>query len=206
MNTIRLIGDVHGEYHKYFSLIKKCDNSIQLGDMGFDYSPLRSMVNSEYHRFIPGNHDNYDDLPEHSLGDFGPVPGVKSSFFIRGALSIDKHLRIPRISWWREEELNWRQSEECLDYYENIKPDIVLSHDCPGEVIEANPQWLNPPHPLAKKYPHVHTRHLLSALFSIHQPKLWIFAHYHKSLDCKIGLTRFKCLDIMETFDFVLRI
>ena len=51
MNTLRLIGDVHGKYDAYLDLIKEADYSIQLGDLGLDYFFL-SQVDYKKHKLI----------------------------------------------------------------------------------------------------------------------------------------------------------
>jgi len=43
MTKITFIGDVHGRIPEYLDLIKDCEYSIQLGDMGFDYSLLKNI-------------------------------------------------------------------------------------------------------------------------------------------------------------------
>ena len=59
MSKIRIIGDVHQYYDSYFSLAEECEYSLQVGDMGFNYEPLKQL-DSNNHKFIGGNHDNYD--------------------------------------------------------------------------------------------------------------------------------------------------
>ena len=72
MTLIKFIGDVHGKYGRYETILKNSDlPTIQVGDMGVgffhrDYEgTLRPFANPPYdkmvagnHRFIRGNHDN----------------------------------------------------------------------------------------------------------------------------------------------------
>ena len=96
MPLLRIIGDVHGQIEPddvvswrargYLETIAKAPYSIQVGDMGDGqtYAQLTSLVDVERHRFFPGNHDHYDQLPPHCLGDFGAVTwGGVDFFFIR---------------------------------------------------------------------------------------------------------------------------
>ena len=120
-NSIRVLSDVHCKYDEYLNIIKKCDYSIQLGDLGFDYSVLNN-VDSKLHKVIPGNHESYDkifDCP-HTLGDFGQrtLNGI-DFFFVRGSVSIDCLPRVKHYiltgekTWWYEEELS---NEELNNY------------------------------------------------------------------------------------------
>lgn len=192
-----IIGDVHGKMEEYYKLIKDEECSIQIGDMGFEpaYDFLRENVDETKHRFIPGNHDNYHCLPPHHLGHFGTYQygEYPEIFFVRGALSIDKHYRTQGISWWQEEELTLKQSMECIQMYGDIKPDIVLSHDCPLQVLNIMYDGKNLLRPSF-------TSRLLEELFDIYPPRLWIFGHHHKTWDTIICGTRFLCLDELRCF------
>ena len=78
---LRVIGDIHGQLdfalrcgrRRYLEIIADCEHSVQVGDMGDaeTYAALEAQVNARQHRFFAGNHDHYDSLPRHSLGDFG---------------------------------------------------------------------------------------------------------------------------------------
>jgi len=77
---IRIIGDVHGLMSQYLDLISPVEYSVQLGDMGLDYSEIAHLGKS--HVFIPGNHDNYNHLPDFSLRDFGELSFFTSEVLI----------------------------------------------------------------------------------------------------------------------------
>ncbi len=59
---LRIIGDVHGYIkaddkkngRSYLHLIKNAAHSLQIGDMGFDYSPLKR-VDATKHRILAAN-------------------------------------------------------------------------------------------------------------------------------------------------------
>lgn len=200
---IRLISDVHGNIDKpnnrglcYFDRIKYCEHSIQLGDMGFDYSALKD-VDPEQHRFFKGNHDYYSGsgVP-HELGDFGSIfIDDLSFFFIRGAFSIDRKRRFAYHDWFPEEQLSYRQCCDCIELYQEIKPDFVLSHTCPTEVAlhigepDRLRNWGFDPHNFKEET----TQRLLQTLFEIHKPTVWCFGHFHMNVDKVIKGTRFIC-------------
>ena len=193
---LRLIGDVHGYHREYLELIKDVPYSVQLGDFGFDYKCL-SDVDPTKHKLIPGNHDNYDQLPPHALIPFGECTlGEFTFFYIRGAFSIDRFYRQAHLTWWPNEELNGVQSEACIKAFEAAKPSMVLSHDCPFAVyplILANPWFTN----------ENWTARFLEECRQRHQPRRWFFGHHHRTKWTeKIGDTRFYCLGELEVIDF----
>lgn len=195
--NFRLIGDVHGHYGYYHRLLRKAGSTVQVGDFGFKYKTL-SAVDARRHRVLGGNHDNYDDIDNwpHFLGDYGVhiVEGFGDIFFIRGGLSIDRHLRTEGVSWWANEELGMVECYAALAEYRRVKPNFVVSHECPRSVV-----------------PHVteslllipsRTNQVLEAMFAAHQPQKWVFGHYHKSWTKTIKGTLFTCLKELECLDF----
>ena len=202
--SLDIIGDVHGKYASYYFKIKDLDHTLQLGDMGFNYNYHKQFIDADKHKFFGGNHDNYDvykDSP-HAIGEFGPYShGNVDFFFIRGGLSIDLHYRTQGISWWAHEELCLSQAQACLALYEKEKPDIVISHECPMSAIpyvSTFPDYLIE-QKFGVKLPSF-TSKLLEELFTIHQPKLWVFGHFHNNREFKIGKTKFRCLDELATY------
>jgi hypothetical protein len=165
-----------------------------LGDCGFDYTTLDN-VEPDKHKIVGGNHDNYDriiNIP-HYLGDFGHscLNGI-NFFFYRGAYSIDRQYRTVGIDWWEQEQVSIDQFMKARELYREVKPDIVLTHDCPDEVSF---RLLKPDQ---RKYENL-TGWALQELFNIHQPKKWRFGHYHKSWNMNINGTDFRCLNELET-------
>ena len=193
---LRIIGDVHGHKERYLRLTEKAECSIQLGDMAFDYDFLRS-TDPNKHKFFGGNHDNYDKIDvSHHLGNHGihTIPNFGDIFFVRGAYSIDWHLRTEGLDWWRQEELNHQEAGMAMDAYREAKPKFVITHGCPysitGDVTSS--AWIK----------RTRTGSLLQAMLEEHQPETWVFGHYHKSWSAKIGRTKFICLDELECLDF----
>jgi predicted phosphodiesterase len=205
---ITLLGDVHGNFERLSNLLAKTSGTIiQLGDLGigFTYKKINplwyfdesqpyttsSLTNFEYSsrfKFIRGNHDNPKECQNNKnyLGDFGVY---KKVFYISGAWSIDQQVRKVGVDWWEDEELSMNSCYKVLELYEQTKPGIVVSHDCPTTILK-----------------HLHhdtlqtrTGQLLQRLLDIHKPSQWIFAHHHVSWSADINGTAFKCLDIFET-------
>lgn len=190
---MRIIGDVHQKFDKLYPLLRP--NTVQLGDLGFIYPDLKDF------RFIPGNHDNYSLLPEYSLGNYGFTKFGMEFFFIRGGFSIDRKWRRIGIDWWPQEELSQEQGEACLSLYKDVKPDLVLSHECPYELL---PLFLKPYNlrdfGFEQEYLITRTGTLLQRCWEYHKPKLWIFGHYHTSVEINLD-TRFICLNELEHID-----
>ena len=191
-----VIGDVHGNHADYLWLIENVDASVQIGDFGLRWDTLHQ-VDATKHKIIGGNHDNYTvahTFP-HYLGDYGFVNhGGVSFFFVRGERSIDAHIRTEGVSWWREEELDMSTAYNAVAAYEIAKPDIVLSHGCPGDVL---PFFCTNPAKIALS----RTAQLLDSMLEIHRPKMWIFGHHHNSQVFNDRGCEFLCLNELETIN-----
>lgn len=189
---ITFIGDPHGKIDQLVDLIKgQTGMFISVGDTGFEpqIEKLRQQFISEEFYSVVGNHDW---IPERYswpyMGDHCYFPEF-SLFTIRGANSIDKHLRTEGLDWFSDEELNYKQQCEAYDVYVETKPKIVVSHDCPQSVMQS----------LFGYSEKSQTRIMLEHMFQVHQPELWVFGHHHKSKDVNINGTRFVCLSELET-------
>lgn len=209
MKTIRFIGDVHGRYEPYKKLIAKVPRSIQVGDMGVGFRrvdgyrageiysnpPHYAMVAGD-HRFIRGNHDNPEECRKHSqwIPD-GRVEG--NMMFIGGATSIDKHMRQEGYNWWPAEQLSPDALATLIEVYENIKPEIMVTHECPQSLV----QCFIGHYKVELEPGGTDTRKALEMMLAIHRPKLWIFGHWHQSLDFAQNGTRFICLAELEHKD-----
>jgi Icc-related predicted phosphoesterase len=110
-----------------------------------------------------------------------------------GGYSIDVNQRMPGISWWPDEQLNFRQMTAATEMYADLKPDIVVTHQCPESIEDT-----------IFDFPHRYTNatsKFLDALFELHRPKLWVFGHYHLSRNRKVKKTRFVCVRPLEVFE-----
>lgn len=200
---IRVIGDVHGKINKYLDILDKCQYSVQVGDLAFDYRFLDN-VDSECHKWIPGNHCNYDKCfaYPHCLGNFGvhELNGIEF-FYVRGEFSIDWAYRVRhqeftgQKSWWKQEELTQEQMYQCRDYYNSVKPEFVITHGWPRSIanIFGNPSVLKDFGYEPESFT-TNTQELLQTLLDDWKPKLWIGGHLHIRKETTIGETRFICL------------
>lgn len=201
-SEITFIGDVHGKIDQYLQIIQPLTASVQVGDMGIGFNHVKLQYDNPDkplmvldHKFIHGNHDNPDACKKHPafLGRFGVTTlNNISFFFVSGGYSIDKDKRMLGVDWWDNEELNFSEATQCLNMYNEQKPDIVVSHDCPRSV-----QRLLFPHYYMESSS---TKQLLEALLNTHRPKLWVFGHHHVSKTIDIGCSKFVCLNELETF------
>lgn len=189
------IGDVHGKFDQYHRIIEKCDESIQVGDFGIGFPHYKHVNIKGNHRFLRGNHDNPEVCRKHPnyLGDWGTIFG-KKLFFISGAWSIDAKWRTVGSTWWEDEQINESEYPYIVKKYENMLPEIFVSHDGPTDAIF---QILGSHKEIIK----TRTSNLLQILFDIHKPKLWVFGHYHVPLDVVIKDTRFVCLPELKTLE-----
>ena len=188
MSTLTLIGDVHGKVNEYWKLVthQVKGKSVQVGDFGFKESHEwhRLNIDGRQHKVLFGNHDDYTYLNrEHSLGDYAVLHGGEI-MAVRGGYSIDKARRTMGVDWWAEEEMNFETWVQCIDAYTKTRPSIVLSHECPADAVEQ----------MFGITSSSNTAKGLQALFDIHQPKLWVFGHHHKSCRKAIEGTEFVCL------------
>jgi hypothetical protein len=215
--NLRIIGDVHGcidtphpkKKVSYRHLVENAKYSIQLGDMGFNYAGLMYGLDPLHHVFLPGNHDNYDNLPVHALGDYGLLTfGVWTTFFVQGEWSIDikqrqKYEQDTGIKiWWENEELSPDQMRLCLECYTYAKPDVVVSHTCPASIsskVGSPDVWgfFGWDEPQVSK-----TQTLLQNMYEVHQPKLWLFGHFHRNWFYTEKNTDFICIDELSALDF----
>lgn len=196
MKIMRIIGDVHGHYQSYLNIVKECEYSVQLGDFGFDYSILNS-IDSQYHKVLAGNHDNYDKVGNfpHFLGDFGITTLNNIRFgYIRGALSVDRMYRIPSVSWWENEELEYDDGNKCVEFFRNNPVDIMLSHDCPHSIV---PFVITNPYKVLSST----TNRLLEFILYDVRPIQWFFGHHHHTWSSTIDGCYFRCLNELEFVD-----
>jgi hypothetical protein len=193
---VLIVGDIHGKYASYLKLLRryKAQPSVQIGDFGIGFpgdGPLPEFPANA--RFFRGNHDNPAAAwqSEHYLGDFGMtmIDGY-SVFYLSGARSSDRDLRVEGKDWWPGEELPLEDLEEAVKLYAASKPEIVLTHDGPDvatrEIVRTRL--------VHKGILPSRTAQTLNAMYDAHQPERWIFGHWHTRWRLKIGQTDFRCL------------
>lgn len=198
------IGDVHGKYTQYKRIIKEHQNTIQVGDMGVGFirwpngdaisnPPFDQMVATNA-RFIRGNHDNPAVCYNHMqcIRDGTIEDGM---MFIGGADSIDKAYRVEGYSWWPDEELSRQELDNMVTKYAQARPEIMVTHDAPQNIavmIHATLIQLKVPMTVTR------TRDTFEQMLAIHRPRIWVFGHWHVSLDYLSEGTRFVCLNELE--------
>lgn len=195
---MRFIGDVHGKFAKYKEIANAVPSSIQVGDFGVGFHPVPEMKPN--HRFIRGNHDdpNACKLEPNWIPDASYDDGI---FFLGGATSIDQHSRTEGVDFWSGEEMSIVDQMAGIDKYECIVNEgnpikAIVSHELPeniAHIIFADR--------LERLNKGSRTRQALEAIHTIQAPPLWIFGHWHKSVDTIIDGTRFICLDELEYID-----
>ena len=207
-NITRFIGDIHGDFDTYKSIIENSPYpTIQVGDFGVGFKllhmpdtnawePPTEAMKAGDHMFIRGNHDN----PSECRKTHGYIPDATMYghwFCVGGALSIDKEWRTEGFDWWEDEELSISELNKVIDIYESIKPDYVVTHTCPrsiapklfGSHIKTDGQFKS------------RTEQAFNTMFSIHKPKVWVFGHYHNTKSMYIDGTVFNCIGINDTMD-----
>lgn len=147
--------------------LTKKDLLIILGDFGLIFNNtmtknekyLTSWLNNRPYSiaFVCGNHENHPrlyNLPEKEM--FGGTVGViadtifhlkrgevytiegKKFFTFGGATSIDRSLRIPWVSWWKEEVPSSSEMDHGLQKLEEHQytVDYILAHTAPENIAQ----------------------------------------------------------------------
>lgn len=194
------IGDVHGLVEKYKKLLSRItEPTIQVGDMGIGFRKngvyLSTSFLADKDKFIHGNHDDpiMCEKEKGYLGRYGVT--AEGIFFMSGAFSVDAFYRRAGVDWWFNEQLNLEEFDAAFELYKKTKPDIVITHDCPRSLLPTMMSRIgNPTGPIYENS----TAWALEKMFCEHQPKTWVFGHWHKSVDENFGNTRFICLNELE--------
>lgn len=207
---LRVTGDCHNKINELLSIIPENGVMLQIGDLSFQYDFLDSVSSNKF-RFFCGNHDNIDKAYNypHCLGKFGyHLFGGVAFFHLSGAFSIDWQMRIKHEQktgekvWWENEQLSYKELEQALEMYSQIKPDLVIAHDAPRSVVrkvfDGN---------ILKGFGYdpdtftTHTSEALETMINIHKPKTFIHGHYHKNVKTIIDDVEYICLDELNYID-----
>ena len=190
------------------------DYLIICGDCGICWSE----DTFEYHKslynaigctilFVDGNHENFTMLNSFPLVEYlgalmhqidkhifhimrGEILTINNKTFLclGGAISIDKSIRVPYISYWPEEEITQRDIDNALFNLErfNNKVDYVITHCVDTRTIQS---YFHYRRDICTDY--------LNFVDVACDYKHWFFGHYHE--DVNIGSKR-TCLyqDIIE--------
>lgn len=152
----------------------------------------------------------------YNLGDFGvwDIPDWGSLFFVRGAKSIDGKARrrfpirkggkiLPANYWPEQEQLSLEQARACLELYKEIKPDFLVSHECPHSLVPklSDPLFMHQMG-FTESVLLTETNGLLEKMREYHKPKVHVFGHYHTDFDEVVDGTRFVCIKLWRFKDF----
>jgi Icc-related predicted phosphoesterase len=196
------ISDVHGKIEEYQFILnnlnkKYQDNylSIQLGDMGIGFRPIPEDFGDNNY-WIRGNHDNPELAKKHKnyLGDYGykEINGT-IIYFLAGAKTplFDRSRRTAGLDWWFDEELSFYELFKAIDLYKKVKPDIVLTHDCPDSIRRK----------IFNIKDKTDTSLALESILEIYRPRKWIFGHWHENIEKEIDGTLFVCRRELGTYE-----
>jgi len=208
VSRVVIFGDVHGKTQQYQKILRKKYvgvRSVQIGDMGIGFKGVGLHKMDDCHKWFRGNHDNPEKCRANPnyLGDWGYMPADRL-FWIAGARSIDRALRVEGVSWWADEELSYAELDKAIQLYISTKPDYVLSHEAPSKAAAVLLHGLSGTY-FAEKgdCQHSRTAQALQAMLDAHQPKIWVFGHYHFSHKFCVPFydTQFVCIDELDTYE-----
>lgn len=148
-------------------ILTKNDYVVVCGDFGLLWHSEENDVEKYWKKwltnkpwttlFVDGNHENFsrlNNLPQIEM--FGDKVGKVSDsifhllrgkvyaidenkfFCMGGAKSIDKAHRIENISWWKEEEPNFKELDHGLENLEkhDREVDYIITHTAPTEIVK----------------------------------------------------------------------
>jgi predicted phosphodiesterase len=204
-----LLSDVHGD----LALCKLiCSQNpdrtvLQIGDLGIGnadstrglYDDESAIITTAWlapravaqlpsnFRFFVGNHDNRKEASKlpNCLGDFGDYNGL---FFVSGADSYDKDVRVEGESWWPDEQLTYKQGMDALDAWKKSSSKILVAHDAPQHIVQK----------VLHVYDPTRTRQLLQMMVEARKPRLVVSGHHHRSFETTNKGTIFRGLGIGE--------
>ena len=205
---IIVIGDVHGRTESYQKMLRqrfRQTRTVQIGDMGIGFKGVGLHQNLDYHTWFRGNHDNPEKCRSYPSyqGDYG-FDAKGNFFWLAGAWSIDRDYRIEGISWWPDEELSYAELNDAIGLYERVKPDYVLSHEAPSKAAAVLLHGLAGTYFAAKgDCQHSRTAQAMQNMLDIHQPKEWVFGHYHIDHSFAVPFydTKFTCVSELHTYE-----
>ena len=226
-NKIILIGDIHAEFGSFKNKIRKNISDayiIQVGDFGLGfYKPnyykteltilSKILTQTNCHLYvIRGNHDDPSYFTETNnpfeltnitlLADYSELELLgKSILLVGGAVSVDRRFRKEGKSWWSDEAFNLKLEHEFP--YKNRQYDLVVTHTRPGvcgafKGFDNIEYWCNQDPDLKNDL--IEESQQLDYLYERTKPKNWIYGHFHQSFTTNYENTKFKCLNIDESY------
>lgn len=193
--------DIHKLDVKYLS---QKDYVIVTGDFGLVWNEddqeiyWRNWLNDKSFTtlFVDGNHENHELLNQYEVKEWkgGKVHFISDSiihlmrgqvynidgrkiFTMGGARSIDQHLRIEGVSWWRDEMPSHGEFEEAMSNLDrhDWKVDFVFTHTTSNKIMQK-----------LKDIKDIKETTPLNNFFDLLEEKLtywhWYFGHFHNDL------------------------
>lgn len=229
------IGDIHGNFKKLLSLFKESSYQnttfIQVGDFGVGFRSLEKEIQylspindwlSENNNFLyafRGNHDNpsyFENSPFNFsniklLKDFSVIQVEgKNILTLGGAISIDRLTRKLNVSYWEDEQLPFIIPDIKDIVPEDIKIDIVSTHNCPSFVwpTEFNHVVRNfikldktLEHELLSERKRLDLLYSKILEYNSFSPNLWVYGHMHKTITTQYEECIFQCCGIDYFFE-----
>jgi hypothetical protein len=161
-----------------------------------------------------GNHENYEALraspvvvdqwgnsvyrpfPDHELyymerGRVYNLAGLRC-LVLGGALSVDKHLRRNRVSWWEEEYWSTKEKQDLVSLLQHENTfDYVFSHTCPFGFIE---KYLLADEPGAAKLEDDVAEFIEEQVIPACDFKAFFFGHFHTDVEQEHEGKQYVCL------------
>lgn len=192
---------------------------VQVGDFGYGtwgghkdkpfkasksfFSPEEMEVYNKTDKlWLDGNHENFDQL-EMDGGAWQPdwthmprgsvveVDGYRVMFF-GGAASIDKYRRVEGASWWRQEDITYKQVQDTIDNVEGTI-DALFTHEHAESIPYSDVRYKHD-HPESKS-----NRQLLQAIVDKFQPSFCFFGHHHHEDRGILGEMEWACCPIIDS-------
>jgi Icc-related predicted phosphoesterase len=201
---ILLVGDVHGKFGEYAKIVEDHHNNhdmiFQVGDFGLGFHQGIDLLIQSYQSqnsrsfFIRGNHDDPAVCRETAgYVDDGHMMLNGKIMFVGGAWSIDWMMRTEGVNWWSDEECSISKLNDLYDQYVKVKPEIMITHTCPTSV--AKRMFVDTGNALGTEMHNSRTEQCFEEMWRIHQPKHWVFGHWHYDDTRVYNGTMFTCLD-----------
>lgn len=217
---IIFFGDIHGQWNHFNSIINELYSKnktpitfIICGDVAYfwKFEPTPKIKVPPYCKviWIPGNHENWEDINDYELGKlhelqynvflatFGAIEEIDGHkiLFCGGADSVDKYLRTAFLDWFPDEIITNKDMDFLFDVVKPQRVDILVSHTCPTRVfsyLSKKIDWLEE----KSKDPSVFALDLIVDSF---KPDYCIFGHFHRFLEGKVGDLHWTCLSYINS-------
>lgn len=205
---VRFIGDIHNRLLTYLHLIKDTEFTIQVGDFSTNYSHF-NFPDPETNKILFGNHEDHNERVKipNFLDDFGYMKlGNHICFYLGGAYSIDRHMTELTGDWSPKEELSFGRLWQAYKFYQELQPDILISHTSSMQAIETLELLNTLPGGTNAFVINSPTEQVLTKMVEWHKPKIHIFGHWHVNRDRvdPVTNTRMICLGIANYVDIEL--